>query len=420
MTRSWWMTAQLILFSAVVLLPATGRAAELGISSDTIVRVYERDDRDGKGRSLLPVYEFMRLDYGSIATPGLSLHAYGWGRLDLRDSHEDGDVEGDLLYAYLEYVDPDRDHQVRVGRQYLFEGVTRESFDGFYGRTEIVPTVAISAFAGVPVGVGDADGRSGDRLYGARIVQSHRGRYDASISYKYVANDGSRSEELLGADLSLSLPAGISVFGHSTLNLLSGEWGEHSYEARIPFASLEIRPFYQRYRHADYLSDRSGSSRPFRFQTALGDRVDITGAEGFWYPSESVEVGGRYKYLTYDRRFGGAHMTTVLATFRRGIFSEAGFEFGRIQGDLAENRYYLGRGYFYGDLTPWFATGDFTYVRYDREIYGENSAVFVSAGVGRKMLERALSLKLSVDYSNDPYFHKDYRGTFAVSYAFRK
>lgn len=420
MTRSWWMTAQLILFAAVVAAPAVCRAVDLGISSDTIVRVYERDDRNGRGRSLLPVYEFMRLDYGSVTTPGLSLHAYGWGRLDLRDSHEDGDAEGDLLYAYLEYIDPDRDHQVRLGRQYLFEGVMRESFDGLYARTELVPTVALSAFAGMPVGAGSAAGRSGDLVYGARIVQGQRGRYDAGISYKYVANDGSRSEELLGADLSLSLPAGVSMFAHSTLNLLTGGWAEHSYEARIPFASMELRPFYQRYRYSDYLNDRSGASRPFRFQTVLGDRVEIAGAEGFWYPTESVEFGGRYKYLTYDSRFGNAHMATALATVRRGIFSEAGLEFGRVQGDLTENRYYLGRGYLYGDFAPWFATGDVTYVRYDRAIYGENSALFVSAGVGRKMLDRALSLKLSVDYSNDPYFHKDYRGTLAVTYAFRR
>lgn len=181
MTRSWWMTAQLILFAAVLAVPAVCRAVDLGISSDTIVRVYERDDRNGRGRSLLPVYEFMRIDYGSVTTPGLSLHAYGWGRLDLRDSHEDGDAEGDLLYAYLEYIDPDRDHQVRIGRQYLFEGVMRESFDGLYARTELVPTVALSAFAGMPVGAGSAAGRSGDLIYGARIVQGQRGRYDAGI-----------------------------------------------------------------------------------------------------------------------------------------------------------------------------------------------------------------------------------------------
>jgi len=49
----------------LLLVPATSGAADLNISSDTVVRMLERDDSNGKQRSLLPAYEFLQLDYGT-------------------------------------------------------------------------------------------------------------------------------------------------------------------------------------------------------------------------------------------------------------------------------------------------------------------------------------------------------------------
>lgn len=412
------LAIQFWLCAAAFLVTVPAPAADLGINSDTIVRHLERDERDGRSRSLLPAYEFLRLDYGNLRTPGLSLHAYGWGRANLGDDYSNKTTAGELLYAYLEYLDPQRDWQVRLGRQYVFEGVTRESVDGLYAKTDIAPGVTLSAYAGFPVNLEDIAGRSGDSIVGVRAVHSLPGRYDAGLSYKGVRNDGSADEELLGTDVSLLLPANVSIFGHSTLNLLTGAWGEHSYEMRIPVASFELRPFIQKYRYADYLSRRPGGAKPFRFIAELGDKVTIAGGEAFWYPAENVELGARYKHYEYDRRFGRADMYTMLATVRRQIFSEAGVEFGRVEGDIAENRYYLGRAYVYWDIAPYFATGDVMYVGYDEDIYRKGSALFASAGVGGRFLEKSLSVKLSLDYSDDPYYDKDYRGTLAASYTF--
>ncbi|WP_298266440.1 hypothetical protein [Geobacter sp.] len=411
---------QLWVLAILLLWPYRAPALELGLSSDTIVRQLERDDRDGRSRSLLPAYEFMRFDYGNLRTPGLSFHAYGWGRVNLRDDYANNTTAGELLYAYLEYLDPNRDWQLRLGRQYIFEGVTRESLDGAYVKTDIVPTVTLSAYAGFPVNLEDTGGVRGDSMVGVRVAHSLPGRYDVGLSYKRTANNGSVDEQLLGTDVSLLLPWNVSVFGHSTLNLITAGWGEHSYEVRIPISSFEIRPFFQKYRYADFLSRNPGSANPFRVLSRFGDRVTVAGSEAFWYPAENIEFGGRYKHYEYDSRYGKADMYTALATVRRKIFSEVGVEFGRVEGDIPENRYYLGRAYVYWDIAPFFVTGDVMYVDYDEDIYRKGSAFFASAGAGGRFLEKALNVKLALDYSNDPYFDKDYRGIISASYSFAK
>lgn len=416
-----------ILAAAQLMAPATSAAADLGITSDTIVRLYERDDSGGRQRSLLPVYEFLRLDYTAPKTPGLSLHAYGWGRANLRDDFGNADdtADGELLYAYLDYLDPkNRDYQVRAGRQYIFEGVMREAIDGLYAKTDLLPTVTASAYAGLPVNLEDEKGRGGDWIYGARVAQGIPGRYDVALAYKQTLNHGSTDEQLVGADATLLLPANMTLVGHTTYNLVTGGWGEHSYELRLPFKAFELRPFYQRYRYEDFLNRRAGGSAPFRYMSQLGEKVDIAGTEAFWYPAENIEFGARYKHYEYDSRYGSANMYTVLAAIRRKIFSEVGGEFGRVEGDMAQNRYYLGRAYAYWDIAPLFVTADVVYVNYDEgdvwSMYGEDSAFFASIGVGRKFLDKSLNVKLSLDYSRDPYFDKDYRGTLAASYAFGK
>lgn len=416
-----------VLAAALLTAPPSGSAADLGITSDTIVRLYERDDSGGRQRSLLPVYEFLRFDYTVPKTPGLSFHAYGWGRANLRDDfgNADGTADGELLYAYLDYLDPkNRDYQVRLGRQYIFEGVMRESIDGVYVKTDLVPTVTASAYAGFPVNLQDVKGVGGDWIYGARVAQGIPGRYDVALSYKHTGNDGSTDEQLLGADATLLLPANITLLGHTTWNLVTGGLGEQSYELRLPFKAFELRPFYQHYRYEDFLNRKSGGATPFLYTSQFGEQVDIAGTEAFWYPAENIEFGARYKHYEYEKRYGSADMYTVLAAVRRKIFSEAGVEFGRVEGDIAQNRYYLGRAYVYWDVAPAFVTADVVYVNYDDgniwSMYRKDSAFFASVGGGSKFLDKALTVKLSLDYSQDPYFDKDYRGTLAASYAFGK
>src|SRR5919198_1636755 len=75
---------------------AASTRLDLSVNSDTIFRYYERDDKAGKVHHVVPAYEFLRLDYGNFRTPGLSLHAYGWGRVNLKDKYFNNDTAGEL------------------------------------------------------------------------------------------------------------------------------------------------------------------------------------------------------------------------------------------------------------------------------------------------------------------------------------
>jgi hypothetical protein len=406
--------------AAVLLIPAPCRAADLGITSETIVRYLERDDTKGKVYTVVPGYEFLRIDYGNLRSQGVSFHGYGWGRLNLGDNYHTNTTEGQFLYGYLEYLDPKRDYQLRLGRQYIFEGVARESIDGLYAKTDIIPTVTLSAYTGLPVNLNETNGVKGDFTFGTNVKQGLPGHYDLGISYKYTTNDGSVYEQLLGADYSLQLPLNTSLFGRSTYNLHTGGWGEQSVELRVPLSRFELRPFYHYYTYDNFMGKSTVTPLPFRFLAETGEKISIIGTEGFWYPAENIEFAAKYKHYDYENRFSSANTFTALAVIRRQIFSELGFEFGRTDGNLAENRYYYGRSYVYWDIQPAFVTADLVYVHYDEDIYATSSSLFVSLGAGWSFLKKSLSVKLSGDYSQDPYFNKDYRFMVKGSYAFTK
>lgn len=399
-----------------LLAPFPSRAADLHVTADTIIRGFDRQADNGKKLSAAPAYEYLQLDYGNLKTPGLSLHAQGWGRINLGDNYNNGDSAGQLLHAYLQYVSPNRDFLLRAGRQYIFEGVARDSIDGIYGKTYLIPSLSLSAFAGSPVALDTSNGRKGDYIFGAKLTHYRPGSYDLGVSYKYIADNGIRHEESLGADLTVLLPDGISLLGHSSFNLVTGGLRELSYEMRLPLSQFAFQPFFQHFQYSDYFNNRSNSANPFRFLQGTGNSLTVIGTEAFWYPSDHGEFVMRFKNYDYDKRFSSSQLYSLLAIWKWKILSEVGAEFGRMQGSEAENRYYQGRGYFFWNMAPGFITGDVMYINYDKAIYTKNSSLFTSVGGGTKFFNDTLSVKLSFDFSKDPYFDSDYRWMLKLTY----
>ena len=400
----------------LLLMPSASPAADLHVTSDTIMRGFDRQTANGKKLSAVPAYEYLQLDYGKLRSTGLSLHASGWGRLNLGDNYNDGNNTGELLHAYLQYMSPGRDILVRAGRQYVFEGVARDNIDGIYAKTDLVPAVVLSAYAGSPVTLDSSNGRKGDLILGGKISHSRPGLYDLGASYKYVADNGRRDEESIGTDLTLLFPGAVYLLGHSAYNMVSGGWKEHSYELRLPLKQFAFQPFFQHFSYADFFNNRNNSANPFRFLQGSDNSLTVAGTEAFWYPSEHQEYVLRFKNYDYDKRFSNSQLYSLLAIWKWNILSEVGAEIGRMQGNDAENSYYLGRGYFFWNISPGFITADLMYVNYDKEIYTKNSSLFTSVGVGTRLFNDALSVKLSFDYSNDPYFDADYRWMLKLNY----
>lgn len=410
-------------------VPAAVTAADFRIVSDTILRGFERDTRGGED-VVVPLYEYLQADVGVEGEQPLTFHLYGWGRLDLAGSDYfenrfiggGDDAAGELLYGYLQYDLPDTSLTARLGRQYVFEGVANESFDGLRLQTDLGDLFAASAYGGQPVALDTTEGRSGDSIYGGRLAHHRRGLYEIGLSYKSIDNDGGQAEEMLGIDLSLLLPGGVSLFGFSSRNLDTEGWAEHFYEARFSVANVLIRPFFERYKYEDYFATGENTGRPFLVHPALDETLTVFGVDLLWPQGEKWEWGLKGKFYDYDERGDSAQFVSAIAVWHGDGLTQVGGELGRMNGDRDNDRYLLGRLYSYRDLGNdqflKFYTADLVSTWYDEEIQGESASLFLSVGTGTRLLKDALELKVSADFSSDPYFDSDFRGWLLARYAF--
>ncbi|MBE0617846.1 MAG: hypothetical protein IH608_07975 [Proteobacteria bacterium] len=398
-------------------------AADVEVQSDTIVRYFQRDTSAGDDQAVAPVYEYLRVAAGQLEGKGFSVHGYGWGRYDLADNeYFDDRSQGEVLYGYLQYSHETANFIGRLGRQYVFEGVANESVDGLSLRGDLSSLFSVSAYGGQPVALETTNGRSGDRIWGGRLSHHWGTRYDLGLSYKRIDDDSEKQEELLGVDSSLNLPTGIPVSFHglSVRNMETDQWQEHSYEARVSIAKFLLRPHFERFVYDAYFDTGDDTGSPFRFLADSDEVVTIAGGDLTWYPTESIELELKGKKYNYQERDDNAWYYGALATIHVKGLSQFGLEAGVMDGDTDDTRYSLWRGFLYWDLKPAFVSGDVVYVKYDEDILDEDRSLFASLGTGMKFLDETLTLKLSGDYSTDPYFDQDVRGLLAVTYLFSK
>ncbi len=414
----------LALIMLLGLLPAYSFSAEVVVKSDTIFRFFERDTPSEKDAAVLPGYEYLQLDAGQLDDYGLSFHLYGWGRADFADNdYYDDQTDGELLYGYLQYRQEANRFSARLGRQYVFEGVAKDAIDGLRLSSDLGDYFSLSLYGGQPVGLDATQGRSGDSIFGGRLAHRLGMHYEVGVSYKTIDNDNETAEEMLGFDLSAFLPANLSFFGSSTYNRETEDWAEHSYELRIPISSVLIKPNYQHFSYEDYFSTGANAVNPFRLLAQSAEELTAYGIDALWMLDETWTLGGKAKFFEYDEQ-DSAETYSLMLTWQSEDLTQLGGEIGHTAAnDAAGNDYTLVRLFGYCEAMAdrlWidFFSGDLLLAFYDEAIYGEDSSLFVSLGGGKKFLNDALTVKLSGDYSQDPYFDDDLRGMLTMSYTY--
>lgn len=410
----------------VVGMPASVPATEIHIKSDTLLRSFERDIGGKTDQGVLPGYEYLQVDIGQ-AEKGFSVHGYGWGRYDFADNGYFQDLglddphDGDLLYGYLQYFDPASGFDIRAGRQNVFVGVGNEAVDGLMISRDIGYGLVASAYGGQPVGYTDVNDRDGDSIYGGRLGYRQSQYGEIGISYKNLENDDLTVEEIIGLDLALFLPGNISAYGFSTRNLDTDGWGEHSYELRIPVKAVTFRPYFGQFDYEHYFGTSINTVNPFRVLAINGEELRVFGLDTTWKQSDSLDFGVKIKANDYDR-MNESQFASGLVTWHGEELTQAGLEIGYMNGDLDKQKYLLTRLFGYLDgLTAsgvGFLSGDVIWANYDQPINGEDNSIFISLGGGRSFLDKALEIKLSGDYSSDPFFDSDVRGLLTVTYRF--
>lgn len=408
----------------VVGMPATLCATEIQLQSDTLFRGMKRAVGGGaREQTVAPGYEYLQIDIGRPLTKGFSAHGYGWGRYDFADNGffaEQG--EGELLYGYLQYVDPASGFDLRAGRQNVFAGVGNEAMDGVQISGNLGAGFVATAYGGQSVGYASSNNRDGDSTHGGRLGYQKLKYGEVGVSYKNLENDDLSVEKTVGFDLALFLPGKVSAFGLSTRNLDTESWAEHSYELRVPYQLVNFRPYFGQFAYEHYFGTGVNTVNPFRVLAINGEELRVLGLDTIWKYSEEVELGIKVKGNDYDR-MNGSQYASGLVTWHGEELTRIGMEIGYMHGDLDRQKYLLSRLFGYWDglagLGGGFLSADLLWARYAEEIFGRDNSLFVSLGVGRSFLDKALELKLSGDYSRDPFFDSEVRGLLVLTYRFK-
>jgi hypothetical protein len=397
---------------------------QVEISSETIFRAFERDTDREDDELVVPAYEYLRIDLGALDEGGLSLHLYGWGRYDFNDSdYFEDNPDAELLYGYLEYNRPDYGLNFTLGRQHVMAGIINNSIDGLGIKSTLTPYFKFALYGGSPVGLSSDGGRSGDSIWGGRVAGHKAAEYEVGLSYKKKKSDGDDDEEMAGFDLFAQLPFNINFFGFSSYNLDTDGWGEHSYDIRFDIFDFNFRPFFQRFRYEDFFNTKDNSANPFRFLADSDEILSSLGSDIIWQRFDQVALGAKLNLYDYDRRDDQAFYFEGNANWNLNGFSQIGGQLGRMSGDTDETRYILTRAFFYWNEPGFlsrlgFITGDAMYVHYDEGIYSQDYSLWVSLGGGMRFFDDAMEVKLSGDWSDDPFYDSDIRGLLKIQYTY--
>lgn len=394
--------------------------ADIDIRSDTIVRGFERRVDSGEDELVLPVYEYLSVDYGDAEQGGLSFHLYGWGRKELAGSDFfDDDTEAELMYGYIRYKKPYSLFDASLGRQHIFAGVANQSLDGLHLSGGLGPYLSVSIFGGLPVDYQDHDGGSADATYGTRVAHHFEDHYEIGLSYQKTEADGELSEEKAGADLILHLGSWLTLNGLSSYNLDSENWREHRYDAQFLASHLAIEPSFQYFSYQDYFGKGNSQNNIFHFLQNEEEILAISGTDIVWQGLGPVDIGVRGRHYDYDKRQESALYMAGLLTINTSRGSQIGVEIGRMDGETPDNIYDLYRGYFYWQQplrikSRGFISGDALYIAYDAPVYGADNSVQYTVSAGCHFFNNRMETKLSGIFSQDPYFDDDVGGVVTL------
>ncbi|MBI5443098.1 MAG: hypothetical protein HY900_18020, partial [Deltaproteobacteria bacterium] len=336
---------------ALCLLFPTAQPSDAAISvvSDSLLRIMEGRQDD---KLLLPGYEYLQADLGTLSGDGFSFHGYGWGRFNFGEQAGPADwmderAAGEILYGYLEYYRSSYNAFARLGRQNVFSGTSNLSLDGLRVGSDLTPYFAVETWAGLPVALESVRGAAGDRAWGGRVEHHYKSLYSVGLSYQTIRDDGDEQVEVVAIDSSIRPPAPVSITGYSARNLRTDIWQEHSYDARVLVDPYRIGLLYRHFDLDGFLERGVFNSGVLSLQRKLPDKLTQWGGDFVRTLSQPVEVGLRY--LRTDRREHGGrgHRFTALGSLHGKGLNQIGGEFGRQFGDNEQTSFWLTRGYFY-------------------------------------------------------------------------
>lgn len=430
-----------LLSAAFLLALPAATLAETSINATTIFRLYQ-DDRPGfEKKQLAPLTQFLGIDSDKLADGNLSVHLYGWGRLDLGDkSFDNNRADGELTHGYLKYRFKQANAQARAGRFFVHEGIVNEQVDGVSVRTDLPLGFGISAFGGATVHSADLPGEStdgkGDGIAGGRLSYRHGGMLELGISGVYETDaatlrnprnialvNGARlgDHQLIGGDIWFSPVRMVELQGHTSYNTDTSSIAEHSYLLNVkPVKDLVLSLEYDEVSERDYFF----SSAIFAsLLETLNDKSRSTGARVSYGVAQGMELAADYRHYSRDigsadRMGGDLRVTRMKNTLRSGVsyhYLRAGSEFAVIPSSTDSSSFHELRAYTMHDTKSYFAALDAIGYLFKERINNEKNAWEVMTSLGYH-LTPSLALSGDVSYGKNPQYTDDLKGLVRLTY----
>lgn len=403
--------------AASLLLPAlfavSSPAADLSLSSRSYFLYFERELAGGNKEQFAPLYEYLSADAANLAGTSFSFHFYGWGRVDLSDASGSGKESGDLGSAYLEYLHPQGNAQMKLGRFFFSEGAAVETLDGGFVKMTTPLGIGFSAFGGVPVEHSILDNtKGGDSLYGGRLFFARTGRVEIGASYlKEAGPFQGKDRELYGGDLWLRVAAPVELTGQAAYNRSTREMASQRYAARIlPGARVDISAGYESY---SYKSLFQTTLNPAFFPPSIDndDKVQVIFGVVDWeiVPGWTIEVAG--KNIRHDKSNPGNANRGEIGV--RHAYNEkkdaAGISGAVVTADREENEYSEIRGFATYSPGKFRLSLDALNQQYKRPINGKKNASQIVVSAGYRFFPSFL-LSGDFQWTQSPTFSSDYAG----------
>lgn len=398
-----------------LLLAGTSRAADLSVSSSTYLRYYERELAGGNKNTYAPLYEYLSADAANLGGTPIAFHFYGWGRVDLSDPSGSGKESGDLGSAYLEYLHPQGNAQMKLGRFFLAEGVAVETLDGAFFKVKTPIGFGISGYGGAPVERSILDNTSvGSSLYGGRVFYTRSGVTEIGVSYlKEKGPFEGKDRELYGGDLWLRVVPSVELTGQATYNQSTKGMASQRYAVRVvPGSRFDISAGYESYAYKDLFQT---ALHPVFINPSLAidntDKVQTIFGVLDWEVASGLTLEVAAKNIRHDNANPGNANRGEAGI--RYAFNEKKDVFGlsaaAVTADREENEYQEFRGFVTFSPSKFHLALDALAQQYKKAIDGKKNAYQVVASAGYKV-SSYLAVSGDLTYTQSPTFQQDYAG----------
>ena len=410
-------------------LPGAALSAEVSVDATSIVRFEQRAQQGFAKQNIAPATQFLGLDVDNLADGKLSLHAYGWGRGDIRDkSFNDDRYAGSLTYGYLQYRF-NKSSDARLGRFFVHEGIVNEQVDGLSVRTELPLGFGLSAFGGANVHTKkllneNSDGK-GEAIAGGRLNYRYKGMLELGASGVYeskaptLQNYENGKRRLIGGDVWFSPFKMVEAMGHSSFNTETKAVAEHTYLLNIkPTRHLVLTGEFNEHREKSFFYNWTMFSG-----AALNpsEQSRSIGGSASYEITKAVEVAADYKHYTRnignaDRYGADVKLSFLNNSVRSGLgyhYLRAGKEFAILGTPSAS--YHELRAYIMHDSKSYFAAIDVLDYLFKEKIYNEKHAWEAMASLGYHITPE-LAFSGDVSYGRNTEFTQETKGLVRLTY----